>query len=175
MPENAPFDENNPFNEEDEEGEADPAFVRVGHGKRSFMSENAPFDENNPFFAPSPTTTASDVLRIVEAVQERKRLLHSQLMTMLPNLVASHVITVCASLAAVETRSATFKMDTAELYGKIPSKIRAGILNGRESETVNACSRILMPLAAQVQGILTHLGFTCTVTSGISLEISISW
>ena len=139
------------------------------------MPENAPFDENSPFFAPSPTTTASDVLRIVEEVQERKRLLDNQLMTMMPNLVASHAIMWCASQAAIEGRSVTFKMSTAELYGKIPSKIRAGILNGRESETVNACSRILMPLAAQVQGILTHLGFTCTVTSGISLEISISW
>ena len=139
------------------------------------MPENAPFDENSPFLVPSPTTTVSDVLRIVEEVQERKRLLHSQLMTMLPNLVASHVIEMCKSKAAMEGRSANFRMDTAELHDMIPYKIRAGILNGRESETMNACSRLLMPLAAQVQGILTHLGFTCTVTSVMSLEISISW
>ena len=139
------------------------------------MPENAPFDKNNPFFVPSPTTTASDVLRIVKEVQERKRLLDSQLMTMLPNLVASHVIMVCASQAAIEGRSVTFKMDTAELYGKIPSRVRTGILDGRESEVMDSCHRIFKPLGENVQGVLTHLGFSCTVTPVHPLEISISW
>ena len=34
------------------------------------MTEKVPFDEDSPFFSPSPTTTASDLLRIWEHLQK---------------------------------------------------------------------------------------------------------
>jgi hypothetical protein len=130
---------------------------------------------NNLFISFPPTKTASDVLKIVEEVQERKRLLDSQLLAMLPNLVASYAIAVCEARAAVEGRSVNLKMNPSELYDKLPSQVQLGLLEGRESEGLDACRRILKPLGEQVQGILTHLGFTCAVASVLSLEIEISW
>ena len=139
------------------------------------MPENVPFDESSPFFVPSPTTTASDLRRTVEEFQERKRLLDSQMLSVLPNLVASHVLKTCESHASVEATSAVFKFSPSDLVKLLPSKVTNSLV--KNYDTQESCSRILKTLGESVTGILLHLGFkvVMTPTPISSMDIEISW
>ena len=137
------------------------------------MPENVPFDESSPFFVPSPTTTASDLRRTVEEFQERKRLLDSQMLSVLPNLVASHVLKTCESHASMEATSAVFKFSPSDLVKMLPSKVTVSLV--KNCDTHGSCSRILKPLGESVAGILLHLGFKVVVTPTPIMEIEISW
>ena len=138
------------------------------------MPDEAIFDENHPFIAPSPTTTASDLIRMVEEIQEKKRLLDSQLMAALPNLVASYVIRTCESAARNEGRSANFRLNNSVMIDQLPLQVK-DVLD-RDSDLRPSCSRIRPRLGVMVQGILMHLGFLCLVTDiDDILKIEISW
>ena len=139
------------------------------------MPENVPFDESSPFFVPSPTTTASDLLRIVEEIQEKKRRLDSQLLAVLPNIIASHAIKGCEARASVEGRSLNIEMDSASVSQKLPPSMMASF--SKDDGVLDSCYRILRPLGAEVLGIIAHLGFKCawTMTANNKLSIEISW
>ena len=138
------------------------------------MPDEEPFDETHPFAAPSPTTTASDLLWIVEEIQERKRLLDVQLLAMLPNRVASDVIKTCEGYASGEQRSGIFQMNNSVLVDKLPCKVL--MVLDKDGDLLNSCGRIRQQLGERVQGILTHLGFKCQVSAidGF-LKIEMSW
>ena len=138
------------------------------------MPDEAIFDESRPFVAPSPTITASDLLRIVEEIQERKRLLDIQLMAVLPNLVASYVLSSCESAARREGRSLSFRLSPPTLVEQLPHEARK-VLN-KDNDLLNSCHRIRPRLGSVVQGILMHLDFICQVTDIDNvLKIEISW
>jgi hypothetical protein len=142
------------------------------------MTEKVPFDEDSPFFSPSPTTTASDLLRIVEEVQENKRLFDSRLLAVLPNLVASYVIRSCEAIAGVEGRSGSFELSSSNLASMLPLRALVALDKGSRDncELLSSCCRICIDLGKMVEGILTHLDFKCHVTvhNGI-MTIEIAW
>jgi hypothetical protein len=137
------------------------------------MPENVPFDESSPFFVPSPTTTASNLRRIVEEIQERKRILDSQLLSVLPNLVSSYVLKTCESQASMEGMSTVIRLSPSDLVKMLPSKVTNSLV--KNCDTHGSCSRILKPLGESVAGILLHLGFKVLVTSTHIMDIEISW
>jgi len=138
------------------------------------MLDEEKLDENHPFIPSSPTTTASDLRRIVEEIQERKRLLDKQLLAVLPNLVASDVLKSCEDYARGELCSGTFQMSNPVLVGKLPSPMKASY--DENGDLLSSCARIRERLGEMVQGILTHLDFKCqaTVVDNV-LKIEISW
>ena len=138
------------------------------------MPDEELFDEDHPFVPPPPTTMASDLRRIVEEIQERKRLLDSQLLAMLPNLVASYVIKTCEGYASCELSSGTLQLSNSVLADKLPGKVL--MVLDKDGDLLSSCGRISKRLGEMVQGILTHLGFKCQVTCVDSfLKIEISW
>ena len=148
------------------------------------MTEKVPFDEDSPFFSPSPTTTASDLLRIVEEVQENKRLFttswecDSRLLAVLPNLVASYVIRSCEAIAGVEGRSGSFELPSSNLASMLPLRALEALDKGSRDncELLSSCCRICIDLGTMVEGILTHLDFKCHVTVHIGImTIKIAW
>ena len=145
------------------------------------MTEKVPFDDDSPFFSPSPTTTASDLLRIVEEVQENKRLFDSRLLAVLPNLVASYVIRSCEAIAGVEGRSGSFELSSSNLASMLPFRALYPVevldKGSRDNgELLSSCYRICTDLGTRVEGILTHLDFKCHVTVHIGImTIKIAW
>ena len=138
------------------------------------MSDKAIFDENHPFVAPSPTTTASDLLRIVEEIQERKRLLDSQLLAAMPNLVASYVLRSCESVAKNEGHSLSIRLGNPTMVDQLPSEVKE-VFN-KDNDLLNSCHRIRSRLGLMVQGILIHLDFKCQATDVDNiLKIEVSW
>jgi hypothetical protein len=110
----------------------------------------------SPFVA--PTTTASDLLRITEEIQDRNRSLDNRLLVILPNLVSSYVLRSCEACARIGVRSLNIKLGCPAMVDYFP-------LEGKEvfdrNELTYSCRRILHRLGPMAQSILTSLGFKC--------------
>ena len=138
------------------------------------MTDSVPIEEKYPFFVPSLTTTAVDLLRIVEEVKEKKRKFDSQLLAMLPNLITSAVVKSGELAAKNEGRSLCVQLDSTEIVALLPSKARAAL--DKDCNLIESCLRIRKHLGELVQASLMQLGFSCSVTEVDScLRIKVGW
>jgi hypothetical protein len=138
------------------------------------MLDDVKFDESHPFVAPYPTTTTSDLLRIVEEIQERKRLLDMQMLAVMPNLISNGIVRACESIARSARRSGLFYYTNRQLVDLLPPPVKRAF--DKDGYLLGSCFRTQKSIGAGVQGILLHLDFQCLVVSEeCSLRIEISW
>ena len=136
--------------------------------------------EDAPMSSPPTGPTASDLLRVVEEIQERKRQLDLTLLGTMPNVIAGHALRICQSHAECEGRSARLVMVPADIAARIPPRLLSSLYGkeGKDVGLVSSVERILKPLMDAVVDILGRLGYTCTVSGGKPDEwqvITISW
>ena len=79
--------------------------------------------EDAPMSSPPTGPTASDLLRVVEEIQERKRQLDLTLLGTMPNVIAGHALRICQSHAECEGRSARLVMVPADIAAKMVNEL----------------------------------------------------